>query len=375
MYTFMGGDAEYSVNTQRCTPGMLTASLGCVYQWNQGAFADPLVRGRGASFYRGSRFNVPGNGPMNGYTPHWAVINPYFGQPYVLSRLRVKHPAETITWHDAADNPRLTPIRAKQLFGVVCEVQDAITTTTTTTTRPPTTTTTTTRPPTTTTTTTRPPTTTTTTTRPPTTTTTTTRPPTTTTKRPPTTTTTTTRPPANTTKLAPEEVVVPWAKKHWYVLILAVVLPLIAALALIIIICCCCCRGVDESKWVTPMVLREVSGDVRYAANQRWGSGLDSFEDPVFPMCPPREQGNGVLQNSWMTPPAPAAYASPSFGLPSRSSRRRTSSGIFAGVEVPRGDEIAEGWDDASLGNTRELRRDRPSGSVVTWEDTETIGP
>ncbi|RNF02864.1 uncharacterized protein Tco025E_08336 [Trypanosoma conorhini] len=159
MYTFMGGDAEYSVNTQRCTPGMLTASLGCVYQWNQGAFADPLVRGRGASFYRGSRFNVPGNGPMNGYTPHWAVINPYFGQPYVLSRLRVKHPAETITWHDAADNPRLTPIRAKQLFGVVCEVQDAITTTTTTTTttRPPTTTTT--RPPTTTTT--RPPTTTT----------------------------------------------------------------------------------------------------------------------------------------------------------------------------------------------------------------------
>ncbi|RNE96349.1 uncharacterized protein Tco025E_09874 [Trypanosoma conorhini] len=53
MFTFMGGDAEYSVNTQRCTPGIPTASLGCVYQWNQGAFADPQVKGGGASFYMG----------------------------------------------------------------------------------------------------------------------------------------------------------------------------------------------------------------------------------------------------------------------------------------------------------------------------------
>ncbi|RNE96348.1 uncharacterized protein Tco025E_09873, partial [Trypanosoma conorhini] len=223
---------------------------------------------------------------MNGYTPRWAAINPYYGQPYVISRLLVKVPAETITWYDAANNPHLTPVRAAVLFGIVCEVQGAITPTTT---RPPTPTT--------------------------------TRPPTPTTTRPPT--PTTTRPPTNTTTLPPQEVVVPWVQKHWYVLILAVVLPLIAALALTIIICCCCCRGVDESKWVTPMVLRELSGDVRYAANQRWGSGLGSFEDPVFPMCPPREQGNAVQQNSWMTPPGPAAYATQSFGLPRRSSRGR----------------------------------------------------
>ncbi|RNE96347.1 uncharacterized protein Tco025E_09872, partial [Trypanosoma conorhini] len=208
-----------------------------------------------------------------------------------------------------------------------------------------------------------------TTTRPPTPT--TTRPPTPTTTRPPT--PTTTRPPTNTTTLPPQEVVVPWVQKHWYVLILAVVLPLIAALALTIIICCCCCRGVDESKWVTPMVLRELSGDVRYAANQRWGSGLGSFEDPVFPMCPPREQGNAVQQNSWMTPPGPAAYATQSFGLPRRSSRGRRAPGTFASVEVPRGDEIAEGCDDASLGNTRELRRDRPSGSGANWESMEAV--
>ncbi|EAN94901.1 hypothetical protein, conserved [Trypanosoma cruzi] len=67
------------------------------------------------------------------------------------------------------------------------------------------------------------------------------------------------------TTTLPPAVVVPWLQKNWYVVLIAVLLPVIAAVALITV-CFYRCRGVDdESKWVVHMVLREVKREPLYA--------------------------------------------------------------------------------------------------------------
>ncbi|PBJ75197.1 hypothetical protein BCY84_11409 [Trypanosoma cruzi cruzi] len=73
------------------------------------------------------------------------------------------------------------------------------------------------------------------------------------------------------TTTLPPAVVVPWAQKNWYVVLLAVLLPAIAAVALITV-CFYRCRGVyDESKWVVHMVLREMNDNPLYAIDRNDG--------------------------------------------------------------------------------------------------------
>ncbi|RNE95270.1 hypothetical protein TraAM80_10300, partial [Trypanosoma rangeli] len=254
-------------------------------------------------------------------------------------------------------------------FSTVCEVQDEISTTTTT--KAPTTTTT------------KAPTTT--TTKAPTTT--TTKTPTTTTTKTPT--TTTTKTPTNTTTTTttlPPEVVAPWAQEHWLAILLAILLPL-AAITLAVIICCCCRRRTDdESTRVVPMELRGVKGNVFYEAQQRRQGGSGFSEDPDFFMRSPSEQQHVSQRNSSMSPsqPAvpfesspllpPAADTSQPLRLSRRHGHGRVASGTFASVEFPRGEEIAESADGASLENTRRrVRRGRVSGRVVNGDDLDTI--
>ncbi|EKF29423.1 hypothetical protein MOQ_006795 [Trypanosoma cruzi marinkellei] len=74
-----------------------------------------------------------------------------------------------------------------------------------------------------------------------------------------------------TTTTLPPDVEVPWAKKNWYVILIVVLLPVLAAVTISTV---CFCRfhgGYDESKWLMPMVLREVKFEPLYALDRNDG--------------------------------------------------------------------------------------------------------
>ncbi|RNE94898.1 hypothetical protein TraAM80_10512, partial [Trypanosoma rangeli] len=113
------------------------------------------------------------------------------------------------------------------------------------------------------------------------------------------------------------KVVVSWSLEQLYI-ILAVLLPLFALLALLIIIIFCCCRRRtnDQSRWVTPMVLREMNGNPLNGTQQKQQPGSGSAGDPIVPMSPPRKQQHVPQQNSRVLPPKRAVPAEPMPRLP-----------------------------------------------------------
>ncbi|EKF28899.1 hypothetical protein MOQ_007336, partial [Trypanosoma cruzi marinkellei] len=73
------------------------------------------------------------------------------------------------------------------------------------------------------------------------------------------------------TTTLPPNVEVPWLHKRWYVILIAILVPVIAAVVLITA-CFCRCRGVDdELKWVVHMVLREVKSEPFHAIDRDGG--------------------------------------------------------------------------------------------------------
>ncbi|EKF28892.1 hypothetical protein MOQ_007343, partial [Trypanosoma cruzi marinkellei] len=73
------------------------------------------------------------------------------------------------------------------------------------------------------------------------------------------------------TTTLPPNVEVPWLHKRWYVILMAILVPVIAAVVLITA-CFCRCRGVDdELKWVVHMVLREVKSEPFHAIDRDGG--------------------------------------------------------------------------------------------------------
>ncbi|KAF5220522.1 hypothetical protein ECC02_006480 [Trypanosoma cruzi] len=63
------------------------------------------------------------------------------------------------------------------------------------------------------------------------------------------------------TTTLPTTVEIPWVHKRWYVILIAILVPVIVAVAIITVYFCRSCGGHDESKWVVHMVLREVNGE------------------------------------------------------------------------------------------------------------------
>ncbi|EKF33449.1 hypothetical protein MOQ_002684 [Trypanosoma cruzi marinkellei] len=73
------------------------------------------------------------------------------------------------------------------------------------------------------------------------------------------------------TTTLPPKVEVPWLYKRWYVILIAIWVPVVAAVVLITA-CFCRCRGADdESMWVVHMVLREVKSEPFYAIDRDGG--------------------------------------------------------------------------------------------------------
>ncbi|ESL05274.1 hypothetical protein TRSC58_07086, partial [Trypanosoma rangeli SC58] len=191
VFTYMGGDAYYSYfweedPAKKCDPKVADTLLNCIFEWNQGLFAKLKRNGRGVPFFKGSLYSLAGAGRLNGYDAYWRDGYPAHGQIYLISRLDITKKEAKAAWYDGDSYARINPDTPYASFGIVCGVQDGISTSTTT--------------------------------------------------------MTTTKVPTTTTTLPPK-VVVPWAQEHWYVILLVVLLPLIAAIALIVVICCCCCRA------------------------------------------------------------------------------------------------------------------------------------
>ncbi|ESL05182.1 hypothetical protein TRSC58_07188 [Trypanosoma rangeli SC58] len=149
VFTYMGGDATYSFffeenPTKVCKPGITNTSLNCILEWNEGLFKGTKAKDHGVPFYRGSLHSLAGAGPLNGYDSYWQDGYPAHGQIYLISRLDMIMEGAKATWLDGATFASNNPDTPSEAFGVVCEVQDGISTSTTTmtTTKVPTTTTT-----------------------------------------------------------------------------------------------------------------------------------------------------------------------------------------------------------------------------------------
>ncbi|RNE99332.1 hypothetical protein TraAM80_08243 [Trypanosoma rangeli] len=132
----MGGDRRYSAyyqkdNDKKCYVGVAKPSLNCIFEWNQGLFEDANVKYRGVPFYRGSLHSLAGAGPLNGYESYWHHGYPAHGQLYLISRLDTKGGSATATWYDGAAYAFKDSDMPSAAFGIVCEVQDVITTATT----------------------------------------------------------------------------------------------------------------------------------------------------------------------------------------------------------------------------------------------------
>ncbi|ESL05813.1 hypothetical protein TRSC58_06524 [Trypanosoma rangeli SC58] len=134
----MGGDAYYSAVWEKdlskiCETGIAKASLNCIFEWNQGLFADSKVKHRGVPFFKGSLHSLAGAGRLNGYDSYWQDGYPAHGQIYLISRLDMIMEGAKATWYDGTDRAYENPETPPASFGIVCEVQDGIVPTSTTT--------------------------------------------------------------------------------------------------------------------------------------------------------------------------------------------------------------------------------------------------
>lgn len=191
----------------------------------------------------------------------------------------------------------------------------------------------------------------------------------------------TTKPPTEPQTKPPAEVEKSWAQQHWYAIAVVTVVPVLALLFLLIF--CCCRVTYDESKFITPMVLREISGGPLYALERgNYGGYGGYYEDTVLPMQPVEEPQYTMGTNPAMDPPMP----SPAWGQPPppqlgdtpaprtfrrRNNRGRTTSNTFATIDVPEGQEIAEGRDDTCLDSSTKRRSGRGSFCEVSGGDLQ----
>ncbi|KEG06480.1 hypothetical protein DQ04_13721000 [Trypanosoma grayi] len=322
VYTYMGGDAMYTINWEKdpekkCIRGLNAPSLNCLFQWNLGRFADMERDGWGVSFYRGSVYTVKGAGPVNGYPEFWLPGYPVHGQPFLINKLYGPSSDIKKTWYDGWGKAQANRDTPPHQFAVVCEVQEPFDYNTT--------------------------------------------------SLPPSTPPQTTQPPS-------------WFEKNWFVIIPIVVVPFIIALLIIILCCCGCCSHDDDDKMVVPMILREYDRSFFCAGDGNDNRGYQFYDDVVVtaPMNEWMPTDNNCNTNA--APPADTAPSvedstviskTPSFKR--RRSRGRTSSNVFAEISIPNGEEIKEAASEATLQDSAKTRRSSITTSVNGANDEATI--
>ncbi|EKF27802.1 hypothetical protein MOQ_008465, partial [Trypanosoma cruzi marinkellei] len=134
--TYLGGTAQYTADMtspeRRCERTVASASLKCIYKWNQGAFLEHSSDGNGVSFYRGSMYSLVGAGPMNGYKAYWGHNLPGNGQLFLMLCMNTNEVDDQATWYDGQGYPKLDEKTPEETFGVACETQEGYVVSTTT---------------------------------------------------------------------------------------------------------------------------------------------------------------------------------------------------------------------------------------------------
>ncbi|ORC88462.1 uncharacterized protein TM35_000161000 [Trypanosoma theileri] len=132
------------------------------------------------------------------------------------------------------------------------------------------------------------------------------------------------------------------------------------------------------------MTIRECHGDMQRGNNNSSAYNFDYYEDTVQTMQQPQPTYQAMpMYGMPVEQPFDTRYQSHAennvetslMRKPSKRQRQRgrTSSNVFSEVEVPKGQEIEEGGDDAALQEATKLRR---GGRVVQFaqeQDVETI--